>query len=54
MKLQPVLLITNKIPYCVYFQQVTKQDANRLKKMGIAYAKQDQVMGQKIHQLELR
>ncbi|EGK2527089.1 DUF3130 domain-containing protein [Listeria monocytogenes] len=36
------------------FQQVTKQDANRLKKMGIAYAKQDQVMGQKIHQLELR
>ncbi|EIT8008227.1 DUF3130 domain-containing protein, partial [Listeria monocytogenes] len=24
------------------FQQVTKQDANRLKKMGIAYAKQDQ------------
>ncbi|WP_120244130.1 DUF3130 domain-containing protein, partial [Listeria monocytogenes] len=31
------------------FQQVTKQDANRLKKMGIAYAKQDQVMGQKIN-----
>ncbi|HAA9351735.1 TPA_asm: TIGR04197 family type VII secretion effector [Listeria monocytogenes] len=36
------------------FQQVTKQDANRLKKMGIAYAKQDQVMGQKINQLEVR
>ncbi len=36
------------------FQQVTKQDANRLKKMGIAYAKQDQAMGQKIHQLEVR
>ncbi|HEM1367892.1 TPA: DUF3130 domain-containing protein, partial [Listeria monocytogenes] len=30
------------------FQHVTKQDAGRLKKMGIAYAKQDQVMGQKI------
>lgn len=36
------------------FQRVTKQDANRLKKMGIAYAKQDQAMGQKIHQLEVR
>lgn len=36
------------------FQHVTKQDANRLKKMGIAYAKQDQVMGQKINQLEVR
>ncbi|EAD0101701.1 DUF3130 family protein, partial [Listeria monocytogenes serotype 1/2a] len=36
------------------FQHVTKQDAGRLKKMGIAYAKQDQVMGQKINQLEVR
>ncbi|MBC2074273.1 DUF3130 domain-containing protein [Listeria marthii] len=36
------------------FQHVIKQDANRLKKMGIAYAKQDQVMGQKINQLEVR
>lgn len=36
------------------FQHVTKQDARRLKKMGIAYAKQDQVMGQKINQLEVR
>ncbi|EEO3716482.1 DUF3130 family protein [Listeria monocytogenes] len=36
------------------FQQVTKQDANRLKKMGIAYAKQDQAIGRKIHQLEVR
>lgn len=35
------------------FQHVTKQDASRLKKMGIAYAKQDQVMGQKINQLEV-
>ncbi|EAG9136523.1 DUF3130 family protein, partial [Listeria monocytogenes] len=26
----------------------------RLKKMGIAYAKQDQLMGQKINQLEVR
>ncbi|EAC7547541.1 DUF3130 family protein, partial [Listeria monocytogenes] len=26
----------------------------RLKKMGIAYAKQDQVIGQKINQLEVR
>ncbi|MCD2224530.1 DUF3130 domain-containing protein [Listeria cossartiae] len=36
------------------FQHVTKQDANRLKKIGNAYAKQDQVMGQKINQLEVR
>ncbi|AGR14656.1 TPA_asm: DUF3130 family protein [Listeria monocytogenes] len=36
------------------FQHVTKQDASRLKKMGIAYAKQDQVIGQKINQLEVR
>ncbi|MBC1999041.1 DUF3130 family protein [Listeria marthii] len=36
------------------FQAVTKQDAGRLKKMGMAYAKQDQVMGQKINQLEVR
>ncbi|MBC6149199.1 DUF3130 family protein [Listeria innocua] len=36
------------------FQHVTKQDASRLKKMGIAYAKQDQLMGQKINQLEVR
>ncbi|EEO7551887.1 DUF3130 family protein [Listeria monocytogenes] len=36
------------------FQHVTKKDASRLKKMGIAYAKQDQAMGQKIHQLEVR
>lgn len=36
------------------FQHVVKQDAIRLKKMGIAYAKQDQVMGQKINQLEVR
>ncbi|EFB0933427.1 DUF3130 family protein [Listeria monocytogenes] len=36
------------------FQHVTKQDATRLKKMGIAYAKQDQLMGQKINQLEVR
>ncbi|MCR6423765.1 DUF3130 domain-containing protein, partial [Listeria monocytogenes] len=27
---------------------------SRLKKMGIAYAKQDQVIGQKINQLEVR
>ncbi|HFF2863732.1 TPA: DUF3130 family protein, partial [Listeria monocytogenes] len=26
----------------------------RLKKMGIAYAKQDQLMGQKMNQLEVR
>lgn len=36
------------------FQHVSKQDASRLKKMGIAYAKQDQLMGQKINQLEVR
>ncbi|EAD3300850.1 DUF3130 family protein, partial [Listeria monocytogenes] len=36
------------------FQHVTKKDASRLKKMGIAYAKQDQLMGQKINQLEVR
>lgn len=36
------------------FQQVTKQDASRIKKMGIAYAKQDQLMGQKMNQLEVR
>ncbi|EBF5161217.1 TPA: DUF3130 family protein [Listeria monocytogenes] len=36
------------------FQHVIKQDASRIKKMGIAYAKQDQVMGQKIDQLEVR
>ncbi|EAF3592856.1 DUF3130 domain-containing protein [Listeria monocytogenes] len=36
------------------FQAVTKQDAGRLKKMGMAYAKQDQAMGQKINQLEVR
>ncbi|MBC1385879.1 DUF3130 family protein [Listeria innocua] len=36
------------------FQGVTKQDASRLKKMGIAYTKQDQLMGQKINQLEVR
>ncbi|WP_073999641.1 DUF3130 domain-containing protein [Listeria monocytogenes] len=36
------------------FQHVTKKDASRLKKMGIAYAKQDQLMGQKIKQLEVR
>ncbi|WP_086162894.1 DUF3130 domain-containing protein [Listeria monocytogenes] len=36
------------------FQHVTKQDAGRLKKMGIAYTKQDQLMGQKINQLEVR
>ncbi|EAF5658946.1 DUF3130 family protein [Listeria innocua] len=36
------------------FQTVTKQDAGRLKKMGLAYTKQDQVMGQKINQLEVR
>ncbi|EFR95069.1 conserved hypothetical protein, partial [Listeria innocua FSL J1-023] len=35
------------------FQGVTKQDASRLKKMGIAYTKQDQLMGQKINQLEV-
>ncbi|EAD7580688.1 DUF3130 family protein [Listeria monocytogenes] len=36
------------------FQQVTKQDASRIKKMGIAYTKQDQLMGQKMNQLEVR
>ncbi|ECL7817908.1 TPA: DUF3130 domain-containing protein [Listeria innocua] len=36
------------------FQHVTKKDASRLKKIGLAYAKQDQLMGQKINQLEVR
>lgn len=35
------------------FQEVTKKDASRLKKMGKSYAKQDKSTGQKISQLEV-
>ncbi|WP_256713684.1 DUF3130 family protein, partial [Listeria seeligeri] len=36
------------------FQEVTKKDANRLEKMGKAYAKQDKSAAKKIGQLEVR
>ncbi|MFC0491817.1 type VII secretion effector [Listeria grayi] len=35
-------------------QQLGQKDAQRLKKIGIAYAKHDQMTGQKIGQLEVR
>lgn len=35
-------------------QQLGKKDAQRLKKIGITYAKHDQMTGQKIGQLEVR
>ncbi|MBF2559257.1 DUF3130 family protein, partial [Listeria seeligeri] len=36
------------------FQEVTKKDADRLEKMGKAYAKQDKSAAKKIGQLEVR
>ncbi len=36
------------------FQQVAQQDADRLKKMGASFAKQDTSLGKQVNQLEVR